>query len=317
MDTPSEHIFKPTSKPPIKQFRRNFTPRVPASAPMNNDERFVLDQPILVFYKPRDRFGRPYFDQVKLFTVTDTEEEFVDFFNSFMRTQNIDPSGLTHPSEIYNQVVNNTFAGGNQNRANDFYHRNFSFRFPQVDDVDPEDHTPALSLPTTADRLRGPYELQTHGRRIRDGEGVLGGTITSQAAPEKDSLRFTYKNLQPEATGTADQPWRILVQFPLPIYTMREAIQHMTVLTQGVFGIKFMNRENLVFDYVHQLLSTMGITIGRNQEVLSRVGICGFKNNSTYPLFYPRDAPFERYSCLLYTSPSPRDRTRSRMPSSA
>ena len=26
---------------------------------------------------------------------------------------------------------------------------------------------------------------------------------------------------------------------------------------------------------------------------------------------------FTRYSCLLYTSPSPRDRTRSRMPSSA
>ena len=29
----------------------------------------------------------------------------------------------------------------------------------------------------------------------------------------------------------------------------------------------------------------------------------------------PQDAP--RYTCLLYTSPSPRDRTRSRMPSSA
>ena len=27
--------------------------------------------------------------------------------------------------------------------------------------------------------------------------------------------------------------------------------------------------------------------------------------------------PFEYYDCLLYTSPSPRDRTRSRMPSSA
>ena len=27
--------------------------------------------------------------------------------------------------------------------------------------------------------------------------------------------------------------------------------------------------------------------------------------------------PYKRYGCLLYTSPSPRDRTRSRMPSSA
>ena len=31
---------------------------------------------------------------------------------------------------------------------------------------------------------------------------------------------------------------------------------------------------------------------------------------------YPQ-APVPVYSCLLYTSPSPRDRTRSRMPSSA
>ena len=29
------------------------------------------------------------------------------------------------------------------------------------------------------------------------------------------------------------------------------------------------------------------------------------------------DAPKDNYLCLLYTSPSPRDRTRSRMPSSA
>ena len=31
----------------------------------------------------------------------------------------------------------------------------------------------------------------------------------------------------------------------------------------------------------------------------------------------PTYDPSEEYSCLLYTSPSPRDRTRSRMPSSA
>ena len=31
----------------------------------------------------------------------------------------------------------------------------------------------------------------------------------------------------------------------------------------------------------------------------------------------PLPTRIERYTCLLYTSPSPRDRTRSRMPSSA
>ena len=34
-------------------------------------------------------------------------------------------------------------------------------------------------------------------------------------------------------------------------------------------------------------------------------------------LTYDETGPFHHMSCLLYTSPSPRDRTRSRMPSSA
>ena len=36
-----------------------------------------------------------------------------------------------------------------------------------------------------------------------------------------------------------------------------------------------------------------------------------------WELFLPGVHAGERYNCLLYTSPSPRDRTRSRMPSSA
>ena len=44
--------------------------------------------------------------------------------------------------------------------------------------------------------------------------------------------------------------------------------------------------------------------------------------DDAYPLaptatFKPPHAPMANYACLLYTSPSPRDRTRSRMPSSA
>ena len=36
-----------------------------------------------------------------------------------------------------------------------------------------------------------------------------------------------------------------------------------------------------------------------------------------YNLYYVKDKEKTLLSCLLYTSPSPRDRTRSRMPSSA
>ena len=40
-------------------------------------------------------------------------------------------------------------------------------------------------------------------------------------------------------------------------------------------------------------------------------------STGTYEAFEKRDKSNKKYFCLLYTSPSPRDRTRSRMPSSA
>ena len=42
-----------------------------------------------------------------------------------------------------------------------------------------------------------------------------------------------------------------------------------------------------------------------------------FKVNKNFTVKAVDDVSFEIYPCLLYTSPSPRDRTRSRMPSSA
>ena len=45
--------------------------------------------------------------------------------------------------------------------------------------------------------------------------------------------------------------------------------------------------------------------VGKSVRQLELFGLKGIKNLNQY------------YNCLLYTSPSPRDRTRSRMPSSA
>ena len=129
MDSQSEHVFEVTSDPPIRQLRRNFTPRIPVIPPM---DRNVIDQPILIFYRPRDRFGRPYHNQVKLFTVADTEADFVDFLQTFIQTQNMNIENLIHPREVYDQVVGGTFERQNQNRANMYYHRNFMFRLPQT-----------------------------------------------------------------------------------------------------------------------------------------------------------------------------------------
>ena len=49
---------------------------------------------------------------------------------------------------------------------------------------------------------------------------------------------------------------------------------------------------------------------GKKRQFLSAVG-------KSLNLLLPNEANTSSRSCLLYTSPSPRDRTRSRMPSSA
>ena len=60
------------------------------------------------------------------------------------------------------------------------------------------------------------------------------------------------------------------------------------------------------------LVREVDLTIGRADNVLDNIGaIAGpFEIG-------PVDEPIDITTCLLYTSPSPRDRTRSRMPSSA
>ena len=47
-----------------------------------------------------------------------------------------------------------------------------------------------------------------------------------------------------------------------------------------------------------------------------RYDFAQYAMNQPYSWYF-QNSRFNRYSCLLYTSPSPRDRTRSRMPSSA
>ena len=74
--------------------------------------------------------------------------------------------------------------------------------------------------------------------------------------------------------------------------------------------------ELLIEDSVFELEQAVGMTYSLDMEALMGIPLClgmrgemtsGQRNNPLYVL----------EACLLYTSPSPRDRTRSRMPSSA
>ena len=61
-----------------------------------------------------------------------------------------------------------------------------------------------------------------------------------------------------------------------------------------------------------------GLRLGITQEHRSK----WFANSKTYPILLQEDFKIrtfieKKYGCLLYTSPSPRDKRQSRMPSSA
>ena len=65
-------------------------------------------------------------------------------------------------------------------------------------------------------------------------------------------------------------------------------------------------------------VSSMGVSIAPNQMVTTTFGLVGKDMSLTNtPTSVPNTPNTPPNTCLLYTSPSPRDRTRSRMPSSA
>ena len=94
-------------------------------------------------------------------------------------------------------------------------------------------------------------------------------------------------------------------------------------------GMKLIVPRQLQFVAERLLVSNLRVGTSDNDiNAIKSMGMLpeGFVVNDyltdTDAFFIKTDAPngfkhFERMSCLLYTSPSPRDRTRSRMPSSA
>ena len=73
-----------------------------------------------------------------------------------------------------------------------------------------------------------------------------------------------------------------------------------------------MNLKYKTFVGMHPVPIVHGMTIGEYAKMINGEG--WLKNNIKCDL---KIIVNRNYTCLLYTSPSPRDRTRSRMPSSA
>ena len=67
-----------------------------------------------------------------------------------------------------------------------------------------------------------------------------------------------------------------------------------------------------------QLFGSLGATgLGHGTDKAVLAGLAGYQAESVDPEVMQTIVESASESCLLYTSPSPRDRTRSRMPSSA
>ena len=83
----------------------------------------------------------------------------------------------------------------------------------------------------------------------------------------------------------------------------------------GAFGIKHLDAIKLI-DGV-EVVSLVSRELGKTQEIASKYGIGHVSADLADSLALKEVDAVILCTCLLYTSPSPRDRTRSRMPSSA
>ena len=98
----------------------------------------------------------------------------------------------------------------------------------------------------------------------------------------------------------------------------REFIQRLSeILINGNYGDIVMNPESLdIIEYFRGLNSKLHIPIStngaaRDKQFWQRLAELDTK------IYFCLDGLEDTHSCLLYTSPSPRDRQKSRMPSSA
>ena len=70
-------------------------------------------------------------------------------------------------------------------------------------------------------------------------------------------------------------------------------------------------------DLTHRLTSSTALTVDAAGSAATRIGATYAVSGTNIEVSDANGAAFGGLTCLLYTSPSPRDRQKSRMPSSA
>ena len=102
--------------------------------------------------------------------------------------------------------------------------------------------------------------------------------------------------------------------------TMLESLQGIRTVKAFTLEADMQRRIDANVDAVESNANKMARVSNRSSplmETLAGLAICGTLIYSGYRVVEQQATPGQFISCLLYTSPSPRDRTRSRMPSSA
>ena len=99
-----------------------------------------------------------------------------------------------------------------------------------------------------------------------------------------------------------------------PIKNLRAKLRSLTRITTGIAHTRWATHGEAILKNTHPHLSE-NISIVHNGIIENYIELKSFLKKKGYS--FNSDTDSEVISCLLYTSPSPRDKSSSRMPSSA
>jgi len=155
--------------------------------------------------------------------------------------------------------------------------------------------------------IRNRSEIATQAVRLRKETGIGAKAIYKEINSPYINLRFVQRSIY-EGRKTSPRVSSNSLSFSKFLKKHTEGLGHSGMVWDEIISKETVDFSNYVYDFTvehphHNFIA--------NNFVVSNCGVRLVRTNLT-----PSDVR-GKIRCLLYTSPSPRDRTRSRMPSSA